>query len=326
MRGVSIMIRTLCCAAIFFTLFTMAQAQQPWPARPVRVIVPFVPGSFTDLAARAIANELTGQLGQQVIVENRTGAGGTIGADAVARSTPDGHTLLFFTNSLTTAPGLYPKLPYDVVKDFNQVSLVAESPSILVIRLQVPAKSVREFVELARAKPGEFTFGSGGQGSSAHLAMELFMHVTSSRMLHVPFKGVAASIAEVSAGRIDSSISSLASGAAQANAGKLRALGVTGKERSALLPAVPTFAEAGYPAYDTSYWWAMAAPAGTPPATIAQLNREIARAAEKPRLRELFVSQGASAVTSSPADLDRRVSEEIRVWKDLIARAGIKLE
>lgn len=320
------MIRTLCCAGLFLALSPASQAQPAWPDKPLRIIVPFVPGSFTDLAARAMAVELTGQFGQQVIVDNRTGAGGTIGTETVARATPDGHTLLFFTNSFTTAPGLYARLPYDPVKNFAHVSLVAESPSILLLRLQAPAKTVKELVDLARSRPGELTFGSGGQGSSAHLAMELFLHITGIKMLHVPFKGVATSVIEVAAGRIDSSIASLASGVAQVSAGKIQGLGVTGKERSPLLPGVPTFAEAGYPRYDMSYWWAIGAPAGTPPRVVSRLNREIARAADTPKLKELFLSQGARAVTSSPAELARRVNEETRTWKDLIVKAGVKPE
>jgi tripartite-type tricarboxylate transporter receptor subunit TctC len=320
------MIRTLCCAALLLALSPSSQAQRTWPDKPLRIIVPFVPGSFTDLAARAMAVELSGQLGQQVIVDNRTGAGGTIGTETVARAAPDGYTLLFFTNSFTTAPGLYAKLPYDPVKGFTHVSLVAESPSILLLRLQVPAKTVKELVELARSRPGELTFGSGGQGSSAHLAMELFLHLTGTRMLHVPFKGVATSVIEVAAGRIDSSIASLASGVAQVSAGKIQGLGVTGRERSPLLPGVPTFAEAGYPRYDMSYWWAIGAPAGTPPRIVSRLNQEIAKAADTGKLKELFLSQGARAVTSSPAELTRRISEETRTWRDLIVKAGIKPE
>ena len=322
------MIRSLifAIALILLPAALQGQMQPAWPARPLRIIVPFVPGSFTDVAARAIAAELTGQLHQTVLVDNRTGAGGTIGTETVARAAPDGHTLLFFTNSLTMAPGLYAKLPYDPVRDFSHVSLVAESPSMLLLRLQAPAKTLKELVMLARARAGELMFGSAGQGSSAHLAMELFLNVAGIRMLHVPFKGVATSIAEVAAGRIDCSIASLASGVAPVNAGRVQGLGVTGKARSPLLPGVPTFAEAGFPGYDMSYWWAIAAPARTAPRIVSRLHQEIARAADNPKLKELFLNQGALAVTSSPAALDRRVSEEVKVWKDVIAKAGVKLE
>lgn len=319
------MIRTLFCAALLLSLSPQLHAQ-PWPGKPLRIVVPFAPGSFTDISARTLGVELTGQLGQQVLVENRTGAGGTIGTEAVARAAPDGYTLLLSDNSFTISPGLYAKLSYDPLKDFIHVSQIAESPSMLVGRLKLPGKTLKELVNLARAKPGGFTFGSGGQGSSAHLAMELFLNVAGIRMLHVPFKGVAASLAEVVADRIDFSIASLASGAPHVINERAQGLGVSGSERSSLLPGVPTFAEAGFPGYTMSYWWGIAAPVGTAPQIVSRLNQEIARAAEKPALKEIFQKQGARAVTSSPAGHTQRVNDEIRTWKDIIARAGVKLE
>ena len=303
-----------------------AQAQAVWPGKSLRIVVPFVPGSFTDVAARVIARELTEHLGQQVVVDNRSGAGGTLGTDIVAKAASDGYTMLLTDNSFAISPALYKKLPYDPAKNFIQVSQVAEAPSMMVARLQLPAKALKEFVSLARAKPGELTFGSGGQGSSAHLAMELFLNIAGIKMNHVPFKGVAASIVEVVAGRIDVSMASLASGMAQVSAGRIQGFGVSGKERSPLLPTVPTFAEAGFPGYDMSYWWGIAVPAGTPAQIVSRLNQEIARAAEKPGVKESFVSQGARAVTSSPAEMSRRVSEEIKVWKNVVARAGVTIQ
>lgn len=322
------MIRTLLWPVAFLSLFSAfpAQAQPAWPTKPLRIVVPFAPGSFTDLAARLIAAELTGQLSQPVVVDNRTGAGGTIGTETVARAAPDGYTLLISDNSFTISPGLYAKLPYDPVKDFIHVSQVAESPSMMVARLQLPAKTLKELVDLARAKPADFTFGSGGQGSSAHLAMELFLNVAGIKMLHVPFKGVAASIAEVAAGRIDVSMASFATGMSHVRGGRIQGLGVTGKERNPLLPEVPTFAEAGFAGYHMSYWWGIAVPAATPPRIVARLNQEIVRAADKPKLKESFLNQGARAVTSSPAEHSRRVGGEIKVWKNVIAKAGVKVE
>ena len=299
---------------------------QAWPVKVVRIIVPFAPGSFTDIAARTLAAELTSQLGQTFVVENRTGAGGTIGTDAVAKAPADGYTLLVSDNSFVMAPGLYPKLPFDAARDFAHVSLIAESPSLLVARLNLPAKTVKELVELARAKPEALTFGSGGVGSSAHLATELFMSVTGTRMTHVPFKGIVLSIAEVAGDRIDTSIASLASGMAMVNAGKVQGLGVTGKERSPLLPTVPTFVEAGFPAYDMRYWWGIAAPAATSAAVVLRLNQEIVKAAEKPRVRDSFGKQGARAVTSMPWEIALRVDEEMKVWKNVIVKAGVRIE
>jgi tripartite-type tricarboxylate transporter receptor subunit TctC len=316
--------------ATAFLLFALlpagAQSQPAWPGKLIRIVVPFAAGSFTDIAARSIAVELTAQLGQQVVVENRVGAGGTLGTEAVAKAPADGYTLLLSDNSFAMAPGLYQKLAYDPTKDFIQISQVAESPSLLVARLGLPARNLKDLVDLARAKPGELTFGSGGVGSSAHLATELLMSVARIKMTHVPFKGVVLSIAEVVGDRIDMSIASLASGMTMVNAGKVQGLGVTGRERSPLLPAVPTFAEAGFAAYDMSYWWGIAAPAGTPPQLVAKLNQEIARAAEKPRVKESFEKQGARAVTGSVAEWSRRVDDEIKVWKSVIVKAGVRLE
>lgn len=322
------MIKILRWAVMLVALLSGFQvhAQGAWPNRIIRIIVPFAPGSFTDLAARSIGAELTAQLGQQVIVDNRVGAGGSLGTELVAKAAPDGYTLLLSDNSFAISPGLYQKLPYDPLKDFVHVSQVAESPSLLVARFQLPGKNLKELVDLARARPGELTFGSGGQGSSAHLAMELFLNVAGIKMIHVPFKGVVLSIAEVVAGRIDVSIASLASGMAQVSAGKIQGFGVTGKERSPLLPGVPTFAEAGFSAYDMSYWWGIAAPAATPPQIVSRLNEEIVRAAGKPRLKENFLNQGARPVTTSPAEISRRVDEEIKVWRNVIVRAGVKVE
>lgn len=319
------MVRVLLITAPLLALSTFSHAQS-WPGKPLRIVVPFVPGSFTDISARTLAIELTGQLGQQVVVDNRGGAGGTLGTEAVARAAPDGYTLLLSDNSFTISPGLYAKLPYDPLKDFIHVSQIAESPSMMVGRLKLPAKTLKELVNLARARPGELTFGSGGQGSSAHLAMELFLNVAGVKMLHVPFKGVAASLVEVVAERIDVSIASLASGAPHVIGERARGLGVSGKERNALLPGVPTFAEAGFPGYNMSYWWGIAVPTGTPAQIVSRLNQEIVRAADKSALKDIFQKQGAAAITSSPAALTRRVDDEIRTWKDIIARAGVRLE
>jgi len=322
------MIKTCLLPALGLVLATMqpAAAQAPWPAKPVKVVVPFAPGSFTDVAARSLSLELSQQLGQQFIVENRGGAGSTLGANAVAKSAPDGYTLLLTDNSFVIAAALYPKLPYDPLKDFTQVTLLAESPTMLTARADLPAKTVAQLVDLARAKPDALTFGSGGQGSSAHLATELFLNTTNIKMTHVPFKGVAAAIAEVLAGRIDISIASLASGMPYVQSGRLQGLAVTGKERSPLLPNVPTFAEAGVPAYNTTYWWGVAAPAGTPPQVLTRLHQEIAAATGKARLTTTYIGQGARAVTSTPAEMQHRVEQEIGVWKGVITKAGVKLE
>jgi tripartite-type tricarboxylate transporter receptor subunit TctC len=299
--------------------------QTGWPDRVVRIIVPFAPGSFTDISARLVANELTEQFGQPVIVENRAGAGGTAGTTAVVRAAPDGTTLLLTDTSLAISPGLYSSLPYDPLRDLAQISRIAVSPSILLVRPTLGPRTLNELVALAKQKPGAISFGSGGPGSSAHLAMELLLNVTGITALHVPFRGVAAAIAEVVGGRVDMAIASLASGVAQVQGGTLLGLGVTGSERSALLPQVPTFTEAGAPGYDMSYWWGIAAPTGTPRELIERLNREIVRACAKPRLRDAFVQQAALPATTTPEEMTRHLEPEIATWREVIVRAKVPL-
>ena len=317
--------RTLLRAAALAPLAAAGPAfgQAGWPDRVIRIIVPFVPGAFTDVSARLVANELTEQLGQPVIVENRGGAGGTAGTTAVVRAAPDGYTLLLTDTSLAISPGLYPNLAYDPVKDLAQITRIADSPSILLVRPGLGPKTFAELIALAKQKPGQLTFGSGGPGSSAHLAMEFMLNTAGITALHVPFRGVAAAIAEVLAGRVDMAIASLAAGLAQVKGGTLLGLGVTGKERSALLPEVPTFIEAGLPGYDMTYWWGIAAPAATPKDIIARLNREIVRACAQPRLKDAFLKQAAVAVTSTPEEMTKHLEREIGIWREVVTRAKV---
>lgn len=303
-----------------------AFGQSVWPDRVIRIVVPFAAGSFTDVAARLLATELSEQLGQSVIVENRGGAGSVTGTTAVVRSPPDGYTLLLTDSSLSTSPGLFPNLPYDPVKDLVQISQVAVSPSILLVRPGLGPRSLSELIALAKQKPGELTFGSGGPGSSAHLGMELLLDLAGIKAQHIPFRGVAAAITEVIGGRVDMAIASLASGVAQVRGGTLLGLGVSGKQRSPLLPEVPTFAEAGLPSYDMMYWFGIAAPAGTPPQIIERLNREVNRACSQPRLRDAFEKQAAVAAASTPDEMKQHLEREIALWRGVITRAKISVQ
>jgi tripartite-type tricarboxylate transporter receptor subunit TctC len=303
-----------------------AWGQAGWPDRVIRIVVPFVPGSFTDISARLVANELTEQLGQTVIVENRGGAGGTAGALVVVRSVPDGYTLLLTDNSLSISPGLYPNLPYDPVKDLVQISRIANSPSMLMVRPGLGPRTLGELIALGKQKPGALTFGSGGPGSSAHLAMELLLNIVGVQALHVPFRGVAAAVAEVVAGRVDMVIGSIAVGLAHVQAGTLVALGVSGDQRSSILPDVPTFAQAGEPRYDMTYWWGVAAPVGTPEPILDRLHREIVLACQKPRLQTAFEQQAAIAVTSTPEEMTQHLIREIALWRDVIVRAKVTVQ
>lgn len=300
-----------------------AWAQPAWPTRPMRVVVPVVPGSFTDVVGRALAAEIAEASGQPAIVDNRPGAGTTIGASLVAKSAPDGHALLMTENSFSIAPALYRRtLPFDPLRDFQPVTLVAEAPTLWFVRNDAPMRSARDLVALARARPGELTFATGGNGTSSHLAAELFIDLNKLRMVHVPFKGVAASIGEVVAGRLDVGTSSIASAVTAVKAGRMRALAVTGRERNPLLPDVPTFAESGFPDYDMPIWFGLIGPAGIPAPLLERMHAVIAQAAQRPRPRELFASQGASAPLTPPAAFSKRVAAEIALWREVVPRVG----
>ena len=311
---------TLCLVSI------EALAQAAWPSKPVRLIAPSGAGTFTDLVARALAAELGDQLGQQVIVENRPGAGTTIGVGIAANSAPDGYTLLMTDSSIAIAPALYEKLSFDPLKDLTYVSLVALTPTVLWTRSTLPVKSVRDLVALAQAKPGELSFGSAGQGSAVHLAGEVLFDKAKMKVIHVPFKGMAAAMAEIIAGRVDFALSSITITIGPVRAGQIKALAVTGTERNHLLPDVPTFAESGFPDYDEPIWWGISVPAGTPPAIVARLHAELLRALAKPKLNEFLSARSATVVTSSPAEFTARVQREIRKWKDVIRQTGTKVE
>ena len=318
--------RLACALAISLGVGAMPAHSQTWPSKTVRIIVPFAAGSFTETAARAIGAELSNQTGQPFIIETRGGAGSTLGTDAVAKAAPDGHTLLFTDNSFAVSSALYAKLPYDPDKDIIKVSTAAEAPAVIMVRQDLAPKNLKELVELARKQPKGLTFGSGGQGSSAHLAVELFFSGVDAELTHVPYKGVAAAILDLIAGRIDVGLSSVGSAAQHIKGGRVRGLAVAGKERHPLLPEVPTFAEAGYPDYNMIYWFGFMAPGGTPPAVITQLQQGIAKAVEQPKVRDAFAGAGVRAVASQPAEFTRRVEDEARTWKRVISRAGIKTE
>jgi tripartite-type tricarboxylate transporter receptor subunit TctC len=297
-----------------------------YPARTVRLIVPFAPGAFTDGSARLLAKELSAQTGQAFIVENRVGASGVIGADYVAKAAPDGYTLLITETSFAMTPALNPRLPYDAVRDLVPVSQYADATAVLMMRNGLGVSSVKELVAMARAAPGKLSFGSAGTGSSSHLPIEWFSSMAGVKMLHVPFKGAAASIPELIAGRVDLVMSSVATAGPHLAAGRVAALAVTGKERSPALPDVPTFAEAGFPDYRMSYWFGLFAPAGTPRNVVAALEREVAKAMTSPALREAFARQGAQPIGSNSTEFTRFVGNEIDLWKKVVTLANIKMD
>ncbi len=301
-------------------------AAQAWPDKPIRVVVPFVPGSFTDAAARSVCAELAVQLGKPVIVENRGGAGSTVGTDTVAKSPADGSVFLFTDNSYAISPGLYPKLPYDPLKDLMEIATVAEAPAILTVRRDFPAQTLQDLIRVARANPGTVTFGSGGQGSSAHLGTELLQSLAGVQFIHVPFRGVAQALQETAAGRLDVTLTTYGTASGLLQSGRVRALAVAGKQRPTLLPDVPTFSEAGLPAFDMVYWFGFIAPSGTPPAIRNRLSSEIAKAVATERVRDFFAAQGARAVSSTPAAFSSRVRKETLMWREIIVKTGTKVD
>jgi tripartite-type tricarboxylate transporter receptor subunit TctC len=254
------------------------------------------------------------------------GASGTIGADTVAKSPPDGYTLLITETSYAMTPALYAKMPFDPVKDLIPVSQYADATAVLMSRNELPAKSVSELVALAKSKPGALSFGSAGLGSSSHLPIEWLMSLTGTKMLHVPFKGAAASIPELIAGRVDLVMSSVATGGPHLAAGKVQPIAVTGTQRTPALPNVPTFAEAGLPDYRMSYWFGVFVPAGTPKDVITRLEREIAKAMTSPPLAEAFAKQGARTVGNTSPEFTKFVNNEIDLWKKVVVTANVKVE
>jgi tripartite-type tricarboxylate transporter receptor subunit TctC len=313
-------------AALSLFLLPAATAQNAWPSKPIRIIVPFAAGSFTETAARTVGAELSQQWGQPVIVETKGGAGSTLGTDMVAKAAPDGYTLLVTDNSFAVSSALYDKLPYDPDKDIIKISTVAEAPAVLMVKADAPYKSLKELVDQAQKSPKQLTYGSGGQGSSAHLATELFFMQTNSELTHVPYRGVAAALLDLMAGRIDVGLSSAGSAAQHIKGGKLRGLAVTGKERHPLIPDVPTFTEAGYGNYDMVYWFGLMAPAGLPPAVLARIQQGVARAVEQPKVIDVFAATGARAVARSSTDFSKKVQDESRLWKSVVIKSSIKVE
>jgi len=300
---------------------------QPYPSKPIRLIVPFTPGGSTDILARAIGQKLAEALAQQVIIENRPGAGGAIGAEAAARAAPDGYTLLMgHIGTLAVNPSLYPKLGYDPVKSFAPVALVAKVTNVLVVNPAVPAQTVQELVKLAHAEPGRLRYGSGGNGSAAHLATEYFKLRTRTDIVHVPYKGTGPAVTDLLGGQIELMMTGAPAVMSHVKAGKMRALAISSAQRIESLPELPTIAEAGVPGFEAIQWYGVVAPAGTPEAVIARLNAEINRALATPELKARLVAEGAEAAPTTPQAFGAFIAAEIERWRPVIQKAGLKAE
>jgi tripartite-type tricarboxylate transporter receptor subunit TctC len=320
-------VRFLWLAAICLALFTTIASPQTYPGRPVRVIVPFASGGGSDTVGRVIAQALTASMGQGFVVENRTGAGGAIGAEAVAKSAPDGYTLLLgSTSEIVHLVNVSTKVPYDPVKDFAPVSLVGSVPMALTVNEAVPASSVQDLVKLAKAQPGKLSFGSGGTGTTTHLAVELFAATVGIRMTHVPYKGSGAIIPDLLNGNLQLGMPLLPAILPQAASGKVRILAVSTAKRAPSLPNVPTLQESGVKGYDTTLWTGILAPAGTPREIIAKLNGEIVGALARSEVRDALGKQGAEPIPSTPEQFAAAIKSELQTMGKLVREAGIKVE
>ena len=311
-----------------FAIFVPVAAQaQNYPDRPIKLIAPFPAGGLADVLARAVGDEMSKALGQPVIVENRAGAGGNNGADVVAKSTPDGYTLLMSSAGILTAnPFLYSNMPFDAETAFIPVSNVAEMPMILVVNPKVPAQDLKELVVLAKSQPNKLNFGSPGIGTTGHLGLAMFMHAAGVQITHVPYRGAAPAITDLIAGQIDGVVDNPPTVISHIEGGKLRPLAVAAKERMALFPNVPTAADAGVANYEANSWFGIAAPAGTPAPIVARLAKEIAAAVRTPAMQERFAKSGARLVGDTPEHFAAQIKAERAKWGEIIKAANIKAE
>jgi len=311
--------------ALLFATLAASAAEMSYPSRPIRFVVPFPPGGGNDITARTIGTKLTDAWGQQVVIDNRPGAGGVIGAEIAARAAPDGYTLfLGGVGSHAINPAMHKQLPYDPIKDFAPVSLIAIAPLLLVVHPGITATSVKELIALARAKPGQLNFASNGQGGSSHLAGELFKMLGNVDMTHVPYKGFGPSLTGLLSGQVQVMFSSIVPMLPQVKAGKLRALAQTGPKRASAVPDIPTVAEAGLTGYQTASWYGVLVPAKTPAPIVDRLSVEVKRIAELPDVRGRMSAEGADPVGSTPAEFAEHIRGELARWRQVIERAGLR--
>lgn len=300
---------------------------QTYPSKPIRLVIPFPPGGGTDLFGRVTAARLTQALGQQVIAENRSGAGGTIGTEIVAKSAPDGYTLLLgHTGTLAINPALYKKIPYDPLRDFLPISLVAYSPLVLVVHPSLPAKSVKELIGLAKKRPGQINYASGGNGTGTHLSAELFKTMAGVEIVHVPYKGSGPAVIALLSGESPMLFTPVPAAAAHAKSGRLRALGVTGSTRVSALPGIPTVAEAGLPGYESSLRFGVLAPTGSPQDVIKTLNDAIVRTMGSPEVKEQLANEGAQPLVSTPQEFRSVIQDEIKKWAAVVKASGARVD
>ena len=305
---------------------SLAVAQE-FPERTVRIVVPYPPGGFNDTLARVVGERLSKTWNQPVVVENRPGGNTTLGNNLVAKSPPDGYTILITPLPFSALPGLYgPQLPYDALKDFSPLVLAGNTQNVLTVRNDLPVNNVGELLDYARKNPGKLNYGSTGSGSSNHLSMELLMRMTDTKMTHIPYKGSAPATMAILAGEIDVLFDNIPNSLPQLKAGKMKPIAVTGTQRSVLFPSVPTVAESGVPGYEVNVWFGMQLPGGTPNPLVERMNRDIVRVLKEPAIIKRFREQGVEVIASSPAAFSQLVQSEVVKWTQVIRDANIKVE
>jgi tripartite-type tricarboxylate transporter receptor subunit TctC len=311
--------------ALLPAMLPPAQAQN-YPVKPVRVLIPWPPGGSNDVVGRIVMQKVGENLGQQFVIENRGGAAGTIGADLVAKSAPDGYTIMVHSTSHVGNASMYKKLPYDTLKDFTGVGLLATQPGALTVHPALPARSVKEFIALAKSRPGQINYSSSGNGSAPHLSMALFAAMANIKMVHVPYKGGAPQVTALVSGETQASLATISTVLAHIQSGRLRALGVASLKRSSALPDVPTIADSGLPGYEMSPWVAAFAPAGTPKAIVDKLNAEINRALRSPEVVQNLTSQAMDVWISTPEEFDARLKADYEKYAKLIKLTGASVD
>jgi tripartite-type tricarboxylate transporter receptor subunit TctC len=310
--------------AIACSLASQAQAQSSYPSRPVRIVVPSPPAGGTDIIARVLAQHFSTTTGQQFFVENRPGAGNMIGIESVARAAPDGYTLLFVPSTLALNTVMYKKVSYDPVRDFAPITLAAAANNVLVINPTVSARTLGEFIALAKQKPGQLTYGTPGIGTSPHMSMELLMSLAGVDLQHIPYRGTAPAMTDVISGQIAAMFSNALTAKPQIESGAIRALGVSGRKRSEALPDVPPIAEAGVPDYEATQWYGLVAPAGTPAEIVARLHAEATRALQTQEMKDKLAGDGAEPVGTTPAEFAAHIKAELAKWANVARAAKIE--
>ena len=313
-------------AFVALALLAGAVSAQSYPSKPVRVVIPWPPGGSNDVVGRIVTQKVGENLGQQFIVDNRAGAAGSIGADVVAKAPPDGYTLMVHSTSHVGNAHLYKKLPYDTLKDFTGVALLAAQPGALTIHPSLPVKTVKEFIALAKARPGTINYSSSGNGSAPHLSMELLVAMTGIKIVHVPYKGGAPQVTALVSGETQASLATVSTVLVHVQSGRLRALGVSSAKRSATMPDVPTIAEAGVPGYEMSPWIGVFVPTGTSKELISKLNSEINRALKAPDVSNLLSSNALDALGGTPEEFDVRIKADYEKYAKLIKLTGAKVD